>query len=334
MSLPETAHQQLSFDPGTLAPIANRAPSQPSAAAVRLSVMTSLYGENSYLSQQLNTLQQQVDAWQPRCQPNYTLIYSTMRQLHDFSHEVLQPKEELMYRQLMQRDADDAEGFANIRDQHQHIRALSNRLLQQLDDISHGGKPARRDRLRPQLQQFIDAFRQHIDAEENEIFPTAEKQLLERDWYALQTGISYLESVNRDVKVSVAKSDSPPVEKFAAPARHLAPRSFAKENERVTASFTLTPLPGAYSLAETIGSLSECAEQLTKLSVRRATAGLNESLDEIMACRDTRDGVAELPVSLLRVTLHNASGTYREARQIVKKYWQRDSSTESRLQLR
>lgn len=301
-----------------------------SATKARAAVLDSLHGENSYLSQQLNSLQHCVDAWQPRQPPNYTLLYNTMRQLHDYPHDVLQPKEDLVYRQLMRRDADEAEVFASIRQQHEHIQALSKQLLKQLSDVSHGVKPARRDRLRPRLQQFIDAFRRHIDAEENEILPTAEKQLLDSDWYALQTGIGYLESGNTNHEANVKEAAFQPSAERAMVIHQ--PAAQTPTNGSV-ASFSLLPLIGAYSLAETIGNVSVCARQLTELSVKQTKAGLNASLDEIMACRDTSSGVADLPRNLMNVTLRNMSDTWRDAGKIVKKNWQRYPTKQSSVKL-
>ncbi len=322
MSSSVIENEQLAFDLNA-AMLGASLTSPSAAAAARTAVLNSLYGENSYLSQQLNSLQQCIDAWQPRHAPNYILLYNTMRQLHDFPHDVLQPKENLVYQQLMQRDTEDAEAFANIRHQHEHIHALSNRLLKQLSDVSHGVKPARRDRLRPQLQRFIDAFRQHIDAEENKIFPTAEKQLLDSDWYALQTGIGYLESEkDTNDESNVTESVYQPSVARAVAVRQPAAHSPANRTMHAGASFSMLPLFGPYSLAETIGNVSECAQQLTELSVKQTKAGLNASLDEVMACRDTSSGVAELPRILLRTALNNVSDSWREARIIVKRNWQ------------
>ncbi|MGI9288699.1 MAG: hemerythrin domain-containing protein [Pseudomonadales bacterium] len=300
-----------------------------SASTARAAVMSSLHGENSYLNQQLNTVQLQVDRWQPRHKPDYTLLYNTMRQLHDFPHEVLQPKEDLVYLRLMKRDADEAEEFAEVREQHEHIHDMSSRLLHHLSDISHGVKSARRDRLRPQLQRFIDTFRQHIDVEENEIFPTAEKRLSDNDWYALQSGISYLESIHHDDRLAAA-NDRP-----QSPAQ--APQSLrhyvADQAERATASVAMAQLFGAYTVAESIGSLSECVEELSELGAKQAKAGFNASLDEIMACRDTSGGVTSLPGKLLRTTLDNIGDTWSEAKQIVQKSWGQEQSLNSRVGL-
>ncbi len=332
MSSREAAHKRLAFDLNATGLNASQ-PYPQSAAAARTAILASLHGENSYRNQQLNTLQLQVDAWQLRRKPDYTLVYNTMRQLHDFPHDVLQPKEGLIYRHLILRDADEAEEFASIRDQHERIHALSNRLLQQLSEISHGVKPARRDRLRPQLQHFIDALRRLIDAEENDVLPTAEKRLQDSDWYALQTGISYLESVNTDDKSAVTQAAYQPSVHKVATRRQSVAVSLSYQAERVAASFSMAQLFAVYSLAETIGSFSECAEQLAELGVKQAKTGLSACLDEIMACRDTSSGVAELPGHLLRATLNNVSDTWHEGRQIVKENWQQDPTEKSRTQL-
>ncbi|MGI9293293.1 MAG: hemerythrin domain-containing protein [Pseudomonadales bacterium] len=334
-----TAHEQSTSAPhNSWASAADKTPN--SASAARAAVMASLHGENSYLNTQLNTVQLQVDRWQPRRKPDYTLLYDTMRQLHDFPHDVVQPKEDLVYRRLMERDAEEAEEFAHIRDQHEQIHDMSSRLLHHLSDISHGVKTARRDRLRPQLQRFVDTFRQHIDVEENEIFPTAEKHLLDNDWYALQSGISYLESVHTDDKLrdTNARTQQPAVQAVSAPQSvahypQSVTRYVADQTERVTASFALAQLFSAYTLAESIGGISECVEELTELGAKQAKAGLNESLDEIMACRDTSGGVTSLPGKLLRTTLDNFGNTWSEAKQIVKKSWQQEQSLNSRVGL-
>lgn len=300
-----------------------------SAAAARDAVMSSLHGENSYLNQQLNAVQLQVDHWQPRRKPDYAFLYDTMRQLHDFPHDVVQPKEDLVYQRLMERDADEAQEFADVRDQHQHIHDMSSRLLHHLSDISHGAKTARRDRLRPQLQRFIDAFRQHIDVEEKEVFPTAEKYLLDNDWYALQNGISYLESVHADDKLRAASMS----QAQAAPAPQSVTHKVADQAERITASFAMAQLFGAYTLAESIGGISECVEELRELGARQAKAGFNDSLDEIMACRDTSNGVANLPGKLWRTTLDNIGDSWSEAKTIVQKSWRQEQPLNSRVGL-
>ncbi len=333
MPSPATANEQLAFNLNELMSGAQLPTAPPAAAAARIAVLTSLHGENSYLSEQLNTLQHYVDAWQPRLSPDYTSVYNTLRQLHDFPHDVLQPKEDLVYQQLMARDAEDAEEFAVIRNQHDYIYALSNKLLQQLSDISHGEKPARRDRLRPQLQRFIDAFRQHIDAEENEIYPSAEKQLLDCDWYALQTGIGYLESENTNSAPTATETAAQSSASKAVPVHQPLAQHRANRTERVVDSISMLPLLGAYSLAETIGNFNECSQQLTKLGIKQTTAGLNASLDDIMACRDTSGGVAELPGNLLRTALNNVSHSWRQARIIVRRNWRQDASEPSRTRL-
>lgn len=311
-----------------------------SAADARNAVLSSLHVESSYINKLLSTLQRQVDEWQPRCQPDFTLLYRTMRQLHDFPHDILEPKEDLVYQRLMERDADEAEELADIRDQHKDIHRMSSRLLHQLGDISHGIRTARRDRLRPQLKRFIDTFRQHIDVEENEIFPAAEKHLLDNDWYALRSGISYLESIHFDDKRRT--SDAAPQPQAVEPVS--SDRSFARypqsvkryvadQTERVTASVAMTQLFSAYTLAESIGGMSECVEELRKLGVKQAKAGVNEALNVIMACRDTSDGVANLPGKLLRTARDNFEDIWSETKHIVQKGWQQEQSLNSRVGL-
>ncbi len=332
MSTLEIAHDQLGCDLNSPIAGTRQAPTR-AATAARCAVLSSLHDENGYRNKHLDNLQLQIDAWQPRCRLDYSLAYNTLRKLHAFPHDVFQPEEDLVYRQLIQRDTEDAEEFTNIRHQHENILALSNRLLQQLNAISHGGKSARRERLRPQLQHFIDTFRQHINAEENAVFPTAEKWLLDSDWHALQSGSSYLEAVNGNANGTITKVDYQTVEQQVSPARHSLTHAASQQTERVTAGLGMAQLHGAYSLADAFGRLTDCTQQLTELGIKQAKNGLNASLDEIMACRDTSSGIVDLPGNLLRATLHNTSDTWRAAREIVTRTWQPDLAEKSRAKL-
>jgi hemerythrin-like domain-containing protein len=120
--------------------------------------------------------------------PNYELMLDVMFYMTHFPDMIHHPKEELAFARLAQRDPGVARTVEELTRQHELLKESGAKLVLELEDIVNGSILSRQEVEVPG-RIYVENFRAHIEREEAEMFPMAERLLRTRDWAAIDSAI-------------------------------------------------------------------------------------------------------------------------------------------------
>ena len=109
------------------------------------------------------------------------LLQSIIDYFVDYPDQCHHPIEDLIFRKLSTRNSAAAALVGEILQDHEKISRMTNRVAKSLKgtvDAENG----RTTTLKDALQQFVDLYRAHMIAEENDFFPVALNTLTDSDW--------------------------------------------------------------------------------------------------------------------------------------------------------
>jgi hemerythrin-like domain-containing protein len=104
----------------------------------------------------------------------------------DYPDQCHHPKEDLVYGKLRRRDPASSAGLYDLLADHRRLHELTERFATAVrqGDESPDAVPATKALLET-LREFTVQYRQHMQMEEEQFFPLAEKRLSEGDWEAI-----------------------------------------------------------------------------------------------------------------------------------------------------
>lgn len=112
--------------------------------------------------------------------PDFLLMLDIMDYFDNYADLVHHAGEDIVFDYYRDRHHDlDAELDALIR-QHKELKALTRSLYQALDDINSQGIVSK-DRLREQLESYLQIQNEHMDVEERAVYPRLAETLIPAD---------------------------------------------------------------------------------------------------------------------------------------------------------
>jgi hemerythrin-like domain-containing protein len=155
----------------------------------------------------LETLEEQLNATELTAAADFFLIQDIVHYMHEYTDAVHHPTEDLMFDKLVQRNPDRAKDVAHLRKDHNAMHKETARIQKLLDTAARQKTPKAADAVRATTNKYIGRLRQHIEFEENELFPAAIQCLANRDWHAMDMSLEAKQdplfgpTVQRDYRV-------------------------------------------------------------------------------------------------------------------------------------
>lgn len=129
-----------------------------------------------------------------RAEPDFALLRAIVFYVHAFPEKLHHPKESgLLFRALRGRGAAAAATLDRLDDEHLRGEASVMRLAMSLLEYEQLGA-AHRAPFAEAVEVYVDAHLRHMELEEREVLPLAERLLSEDDWHTIDAAFSQ----NRD----------------------------------------------------------------------------------------------------------------------------------------
>lgn len=157
-------------------------------------ILHTLRAEHADLAKVLDVLEQEAASCRQGGQVNRGVVGDVLDYCRGYAALCHHPKEDLIHGRL--RRAADPAAIGVIGDlpgEHEALSALADELEAALDNLA---SEARMDRVRfvRIAQTFVDRHRRHMKAEDDELFPLAERYLSDEDWAEIDRGVVALEA--------------------------------------------------------------------------------------------------------------------------------------------
>ena len=145
--------------------------------------------EHRNIEKVLLVLEQELDVFDRREQPDYEVLQAVIGYFQDYPERCHHPKEDMVFEKLKARDPVAAESVGDLESEHQEESKRLQRLAQALENILTGREVLRQS-FDAIVRNFIAHERQHIDMEERGLFPAALKALRPEDWAGIDARLN------------------------------------------------------------------------------------------------------------------------------------------------
>lgn len=159
-----------------------------------IEILHKLRAEHDDFARVLDVLEQEVESCKQDGRLNLDIIRDVVDYCRDFPTLCHHPKEDLVYRRL--RLTTESAGLDKVGDliaEHEALSALTDRLEaavgELLSDLAED-----RARFVWAAQAFLKRYRNHMKAEDDELFPLAARCLSDKDWAEIERGAAALEA--------------------------------------------------------------------------------------------------------------------------------------------
>ena len=141
------------------------------------------------MEQLLGLLEAQVRRLEDAGAPDYDLMLDIMDYAMNYPQRCHHPKEDLVFKKLMERDSSSRPLVEDLLQEHETIAESTVETYEALRNIVLGVEVPRH-RAVASVRDFITLNRRHIDKEETKVFPLALKSLKDEDWTKIDAAIS------------------------------------------------------------------------------------------------------------------------------------------------
>lgn len=143
--------------------------------------LKTLYEDHQQLEKLLKVFDREVDIFEQAGEPDYTILETGLEYCLEYMEVVHHRKEEQMLQQLREQDAKAASQANALRDQHHQLEHLT-REVSALFAAVHDDAFGTRDALVKPARRWSQAYRDHLQWEEELLFNLAQKALRKSDW--------------------------------------------------------------------------------------------------------------------------------------------------------
>jgi hemerythrin-like domain-containing protein len=137
--------------------------------------------EHENLAQSLDLIEDQIRRLASGAPIDGSLLLLAIEYLNDFPEECHHPKEDLVFRMLQRRAPSRVAGLPDLGVEHAQLARSSERFAKDVRGVLDAPEGAPVE----MLQQYIDAYRRHMAAEEKHFFPLALESLTRDDFASL-----------------------------------------------------------------------------------------------------------------------------------------------------
>jgi len=146
------------------------------------------------LSRLLDLLSAQLDALRDGHESNFDLKIEMLDYIEHYAEQHHHPTEDLIDQRVFAKPelAEQRPLQDRVLREHEALLGLARRYRELLEGVIQG-EVVPREEIEVRGRDFIALQRQHIDLEEQELFPLVEKNLTEEEWKQLETSIPHMD---------------------------------------------------------------------------------------------------------------------------------------------
>ena len=149
------------------------------------SLLERLQQDHKHLTHLLDLLERQLNQFHEGNEPEFELLCEMLEYIESYADQVHHPTEELIFDAIQETTDQKRSRLEMLRNQHESLRIMSLKFRQALEGIVHEAVLPR-DQVEQRGRELVKLERQHLAAEEKEIFPLAKKVLKKKDWKRIE----------------------------------------------------------------------------------------------------------------------------------------------------
>ena len=148
-------------------------------------IMEGLHRDHKHIARVLNILGQQLELISSGGDPDLFLMTDIASYFQHYPDLVHHPKENKVYEVYLKRSGEAADIVESLLKEHNHLPAVTVEFHNMIEAALNDVLFVSREELQQRIQQFIDTQNEHMNREENVLFPLIEKTLTNEDWEKL-----------------------------------------------------------------------------------------------------------------------------------------------------
>jgi hemerythrin-like domain-containing protein len=155
-------------------------------------LLEKLHRDHINLARLLDLLSTELDALAAGHEANFDLKIEMLDYIEHYAELVHHPTEDKINRVAFKKQSmkSHAALYERICNEHSNLLGLANRFKATLEGVMQGAVQLR-DEVEMQGREFVALQRQHIDLEEQELFPLVDEALSDKDWEKLEAEITH-----------------------------------------------------------------------------------------------------------------------------------------------
>ena len=169
-------------------------------------IMAELHKDHHNLAQVLRVMESQLKCLTEGENEDLHLMMDATRYIKNYPDAIHHPKEDKVFEIFMSRTQKGADIVAKLRKDHQELPMVTIKFESMLDDAINGQGLVNREELVKSIKGFINSEWEHMNLEEDVLFPLIDLTLSSDDWNALDKQISetsdplFSEKIDKDYK--------------------------------------------------------------------------------------------------------------------------------------
>ena len=137
----------------------------------------------------LDIVEAEMEGYRAGQVPDFELLQMIARYILDYPELIHHPKEDLVFERLLERDPTARESLGDLIADHRRLAQLTQRFAAAVGDASRDVELPRAW-LEALLREFLQANREHMQAEEKHFLPRAMARLTDDDWAEIDQRMS------------------------------------------------------------------------------------------------------------------------------------------------
>jgi hemerythrin-like domain-containing protein len=151
-------------------------------------IMEQLKTDHSNISRLLGTLEKQMNIVHDEENADFDLMHDIMVYMTHYPDHTHHPMEDLVFQKLVAHDSDAGDIVARLEREHVGLAEKGQRFLEMLRHVVDGAL-VERVVLEGAGRDYIAFLRSHMEIEDSEAFPRAERALSSKDWKDVASGM-------------------------------------------------------------------------------------------------------------------------------------------------
>lgn len=160
--------------------------SQPIRRVIMHRIMAELHQDHMHLLRLLKMLVRHVHVLQNDGDPDFVMMIDIVEYIRNYSDYHHHPKEDRVYRVFKANYGRATHIVDGLLNEHQQIPKVTIAFQQLLDGALNGSIIINRNELSERITNFIDIQMNHLNIEEEKLFPLINETLQESDWVEIE----------------------------------------------------------------------------------------------------------------------------------------------------
>ncbi|MGF1613300.1 MAG: hemerythrin domain-containing protein [Gammaproteobacteria bacterium] len=156
------------------------------------SVIKKLRIDHANMSRLLDELETQIGLFHAGENADYVLMMDIMQYMSHYPDLFHHPREDLIFGKLVERDPSTRLVVNELLHKHEVLADSGKQFIDSLQTVLSEAL-VEREALEAQGRNYVKTLRRHINIEESQVFPLAERVLDENDWHDIENAMDAME---------------------------------------------------------------------------------------------------------------------------------------------